>query len=191
MTTRGASLLPLAFMAGNLVWGAQPYRAKRAMVVSGESNATDAGLAILKAGGNAMDAAIAMGFVLGVTHSGMTGLGGGGHILVRMADGRTAFFDFREQAPAKSTRTMFLDADGKLSKDSVIGWKAAAVPGTVKGYETAHKKFGTKPWRDLLQPAIHLAAAGHPLSWMRAAAFRASENAEKLSKFDETKRIFL
>src|SRR5206468_11517317 len=134
---RTVSLLPLACMLGNLVFGAQPYHAKHAMVVSGETNATDAGLAVLRAGGNAVDAAIAMGFVLGVTHSGMTGLGGGGYILVRMADGRTSFLDFREQAPGRATREMFLDAQGNLSKDSVIGWKAAAVPGNVKGYETA------------------------------------------------------
>src|SRR5437879_2389322 len=136
----------LALMAASLVWGAQPYRAKHAMVVSGETNATDVGLSVLKAGGNAMDAAVAMGFVLGVTHSGMTGLGGGGYILVRMADGRTDFFDFREQAPGSASRNMFLDASSNLSKDSVLGWKAAAVPGNVKGFETAHRKFGTKPW---------------------------------------------
>jgi len=171
--------------------GAQPYRAKHAMVVSGETNATDVGVSVLRAGGNAMDAAIAMGFVLGVTHSGMTGLGGGGYILVRMADGRTTFFDFREQAPGRASRNMFLDAAGNLTKDSVIGWKAAAVPGTVKGYETAHRKFGTKPWAELVQPAIKLAAEGHPLSWMRAAAFRDPVNAARLEQFPDTKRIFL
>src|SRR6266700_8140470 len=121
----------LVLMAGMLAWGAQPYRAKHAMVVSGETNATDAGLAVLKSGGNAIDAAVAMGFVLGVTHSGMTGLGGGGYVLVRMADGTTAFFDFREQAPGRASRDMFLDASGNLSPDSVVGWRAAAVPGNV------------------------------------------------------------
>ena len=191
MTMRRVSLLLLAFMTGNLVWGAQPYRAKRAMVVSGEANATDAGLAVLKSGGNAIDAAVAMGFVLGVTHSGMTGLGGGGYILVRKADGRTTFLDFREQAPGRASRDMFLDAQGNLSKDSVIGWKAAAVPGNVKGYETAHKKFGTKQWADLLQPAIKLAAQGHPVSWMHASAFRTAESTAKLGQFPESKRIFL
>src|SRR6266568_6633240 len=185
------ALILLGFMGGELGWGAQPHRARRAMVVSGETNATEAGLSVLKSGGNAMDAAVAMGFVLGVTHSGMTGLGGGGYILVRMADGRTAFFDFREQAPGRASRDMFLDAVGKLSKDSVIGWKAAAVPGNVKGYETAHKKFGTKPWADLLQPAIKLAAQGHPVSWMRASAFRTAESTAKLGQFPESKRIFL
>src|SRR5438552_16365365 len=117
-----APLLLLGFMTGDLGWSAQPYRARRAMVVSGESNATEVGLKVLKSGGNAMDAAVAMGFVLGVTHSGMTGLGGGGYILVRMADGRTAFFDFREQAPGRATRDMFLDAAGQLLKVSLIGW---------------------------------------------------------------------
>src|SRR5437870_1381049 len=156
--SRSAALILLAFMAEMLAWGAQPYRAKHVVVVSGEANATDAGLAVLKSGGNALDAAVAMGFVLGVTHSGTTGLGGGGYILVRMADGRTTFFDFREQAPGRASRGMFLDANGKLSQDSVIGWKAVAVPGNVKGFETAHRKFGTRPWAELLQPAIKLAA---------------------------------
>jgi len=183
--------LAVALIAGNLLWSAQPYRAKRAMVVSGETNASDTGLAVLKAGGNAMDAAIAMGFVLGVTHSGMTGLGGGGYILVRMADGRTDFFDFREQAPGRSTREMFLDAKGNLTQDSVIGWKAAAVPGQVKGFETAHRKFGTRPWADLVRPAIKLAAEGHPLSWGRAAAFKDPAVTKRLEQFPESKRIFL
>ena len=181
----------VALVAGNLVWGAPPYRAKRAMVVSGETNATDTGLAVLKAGGNAIDAAVAMGFVLGVTHSGMTGLGGGGYILVRMADGRTTFLDFREQAPGRSSREMFLDANGNLTQDSVVGWKAAAVPGQVKGLETAHRKFGKRPWAELVQPAIKLAAEGHPLSWMRAAAFRNPANVKRLEQYLETKRIFL
>jgi gamma-glutamyltranspeptidase/glutathione hydrolase len=108
-----------------------------------------------------------------------------------MSDGRTDFFDFREQAPGSASRNMFLDANGNLSKDSVFGWKAAAVPGNVKGFETAHRKFGTKPWAELLQPAIKLAAQGHPLSWMRAAALRNPVNAELLERFPESKRIFL
>jgi gamma-glutamyltranspeptidase/glutathione hydrolase len=178
-------------MTGTLLWGAQPYRAKHAMVVSGEANATNAGLTVLDAGGNAMDAAVAMGFVLGVTHSGMTGLGGGGYILVRMADGRTCFFDFREQAPGRSTREMFLDAKGNLTQDSVLGWKAAAVPGQVRGFEAAHRKFGTRPWAELLKPAIRLAADGHPLSWMRAAAFKDPANVKRLEQFPESRRIFL
>ncbi len=167
--------------------GAQPRRAAHAMVVSAETNATNAGIAVLKRGGNALDAAIAMGFVLSVTHSGMTGLGGGGYALVRMADGQTAFFDFRERAPLSASRDMFIH-DGKLSQDSVLGWKAAAVPGNIKGYEAAHKQFGTQPWSELLQPAIDIALHGHALSYMRAEALR---NTPSLLDFPETKRIFL
>src|SRR5262249_30080456 len=99
---RALALLTLALLSSaameDLVWGAQPLRAKHAMVTSGETNATEAGLSVLKSGGNAMDAAVAIAFVLGVTHSGMCGLGGGGYALVRMADGRAAFFDLRERA---------------------------------------------------------------------------------------------
>jgi gamma-glutamyltranspeptidase/glutathione hydrolase len=177
----------VSFLSAGLVWGAQPYRARHAMVVSGESTASEIGARVLQAGGNAIDAAVAVGFALGVTHSGMTGLGGGGYILVRLNDGRTDFFDFRERAPGKASRNMFLRADGRLSEDSVIGWRAAAVPGNVRGYELAHQKFGTRPWVDLLQPAIQLAAKGHPISYMRAQALRAAEN---LSKDPESRRIF-
>jgi gamma-glutamyltranspeptidase/glutathione hydrolase len=185
---RLASLILLACMQENLVWGAQPYRARRAVVVSGETNASDTGLSVLKSGGNAMDAAVAMGFVLGVTHSGMCGLGGGGYILLRMHDGRSAFLDFREQAPGCASRDMFLDAKGNLSAESVTGWRAAAVPGTVKGFELAHRKFGAKPWADLLQPAIDLARKGHSLSYMRSQALRGTES---LKKDPESTRVFL
>jgi gamma-glutamyltranspeptidase/glutathione hydrolase len=166
---------------------AQSVRAKHSMVVSGESNATEIGVAVLNNGGNAMDAAVAMGFALGVTHSGMCGLGGGGYILTRMADGRTAFFDFRERAPGKASRDMFLGPDGKLSPDSVTGWRAAAVPGNVRGFELAHRKFGTRPWAELLQPSIRLASHGHPLSWLRAQEFRDGGN---LAADRESRRVF-
>src|SRR5437773_2589227 len=92
VTSIGMILLLLATMLTDVLWPAQPQRARQAMVVSGDSAATDAGLTVLKAGGNAMDAATAMAFALGVTHSAMTGLGAGGHALVRMHDGRTSFF---------------------------------------------------------------------------------------------------
>src|SRR5262249_43775377 len=176
---RALALLTLALLSSaameDLVWGAQPLRAKHAMVTSGETNATEAGLSVLKSGGNAMDPAVALASVLGVPPSGMCGLGGGGYALVRMADGRAAFFDFRERAPAKASRDMFTLPDGKLSPDSLRGWRAAAVPGTVKGFETAHRKFGRQPWAGLLKPAIRLALDGHPLSWGRAQSFRQSK----------------
>jgi gamma-glutamyltranspeptidase/glutathione hydrolase len=117
----------------------------------------------------------------------MTGLGGGGYVLVRMADGKTAFYDFRERAPLSASRNMFI-RDGKLTQDSVLGWKAAAVPGTVKGYEAVHKDFATRPWAELLQPAIDLAIKGYRLSYLRAEAFK---NTPALLDFPETKRTFL
>ncbi|MGH9662462.1 MAG: gamma-glutamyltransferase, partial [Bryobacteraceae bacterium] len=166
----------------------QPVRAKRAMVATGESSATDAGVAVLKSGGSAMDAAVAIGFALGVTHSGMGGLGGGGYLLARFADGRTAFVDFREKAPGKSSRDMFLDAAGAMSADSRVGWRAAGVPGTVRGLEYAHKKWGRKAWAELLEPAIGLAEKGSPVNWGRAEGLR---SAKALAADPESKRIFL
>src|SRR5437763_13208706 len=172
----GMILLLLATMFTNVLWSAQPQRSRQAIVVSGDPAATDVGLAVLKAGGNAMDAATAMAFALGVTHSGMTGLGAGGHVLVRMSDGRTSFFDFREQAPGKASRDMFLDAHGNVSPDAVTGWRAAALPGYVKGWEMMHGKCGVKRWKERLQPAIRLAGPGFRGSLLEPDNFRSNEN---------------
>src|SRR5207253_3749046 len=113
----------------------EPVRARHAIVVAQEQHATDVGVAVLKEGGNAVDAAVAVGFALAVTHPTAGNIGGGGFMLVRMADGRTTFIDFREKAPAKSSRDMYLDEKGKLTKDSLVGWRAAGVPGSVRGLE--------------------------------------------------------
>src|SRR5438067_6682123 len=118
--------------------GRQPVRARHAMVVTVEPHATDIGVDVLKAGGNAVDAAVAIGFGLAVTHPSAGNLGGGGFMLVRFADGRTTFLDFRERAPAASSRDMYLDSAGKPTEDSVTGYRASGVPGTVKGLEFAH-----------------------------------------------------
>lgn len=182
-------LLSLCVAFGSqMAHAAQPVHARHAMVVTGETNATEIGVQVLQSGGNAIDAAVAIGFALGVTHSGMCGLGGGGHLLVRTADGRTAFFDFRERAPGKASHDMFTQPDGTLSPESLAGWRAAATPGTVRGLDAAHQKLGSKPWPELLQPAIDLAAKGYPLSYGRAQAFQASK---LLARFPESKRIFL
>src|SRR5229473_2388246 len=111
-----------------VLFAREPVRARHAMVVAQEPNATDAGVAVLRAGGNAVDAAVAVGFALAVTHPTAGNIGGGGFMLVRMADGSTTFIDFREKAPAKSSRDMYLDEKGKLTKDSLVGWRAAGVP---------------------------------------------------------------
>jgi len=159
------------------------------MVVSQEPHATDAGVAVLKAGGNAVDAAVAVAFALAVTYPRAGNLGGGGFLLVRLADGRKSFVDFREQAPAAASRDMYLDADGHVTRDSLVGWRAAGVPGTVRGLELAHRKYGSKPWAQLVAPAIRLATQGFPLSHGEAETLR--EHADTLKRFTDSKRIFL
>jgi gamma-glutamyltranspeptidase/glutathione hydrolase len=167
----------------------EPVYARKGMVVAQEPLATDVGVAVLKSGGNAVDAAVAVGFALAVTHPFAGNIGGGGFMLIRLADGRRTFIDFRETAPGKATRNMYLDAQGNLTPDSLIGWRAVAVPGTVRGFELAHKKYGSKPWAELLQPAIRLASSGFPISYWQMLSFRA--NADSFAPFPDSKRIFL
>src|SRR3984885_3804876 len=135
-------------------WGAQPVHARHAMVVTAEQPAPDAGVAVLQAGGNAVDAAVAVGFALAVTHPSAGNIGGGGFMLVRLADGRTTFIDFRERAPEHASHNMYLDAQGKPTRDSIEGWRATGVPGTVRGFELAHQKYGKIKWSEIMAPAI-------------------------------------
>src|SRR4051795_2476000 len=121
----------------------EPVKAEHGMVVAQEPIAADAGVTVLKSGGNAVDAAIAVGFALAVTHPSAGNLGGGGFMLIRLADGKTTFLDFREAAPAKSNRDMYLDRDGNPTKDSIFGWRSSGTPGSVAGFDSAHKKFGS------------------------------------------------
>src|SRR6187200_996865 len=103
----------------------QPLRARHGMAVAMEAQAADVGIAVLQKGGNAVDAAVAMGFAMAATHPFAGNLGGGGFMLVRFADGRSTFIDFREMAPAKSSRNMYLDAKGELTKESLVGWRSS------------------------------------------------------------------
>ncbi|MCU0247007.1 MAG: gamma-glutamyltransferase [Bryobacter sp.] len=183
----------------------QPVRARQAMVVAQEPLAAEVGLRVLKDGGNAVDAAVAVGFALAVTHPTAGNLGGGGFLLVRMADGTTTFFDFREQAPGAATRDMYLDGEGKMTRDSLVGWRASGVPGTVKGLETAHRKLGRKSWSDLLAPAVALARDGFPVSYSLATNLRNAGRSARndgtpnwqlttggvLGRFAESKRVYL
>ncbi|MCY1057769.1 gamma-glutamyltransferase [Nannocystis sp. SCPEA4] len=137
-------------------------------VTSAELNASEVGLAILKKGGNAVDAAVAVGLALAVTHPSAGNLGGGGFMVIRMADGRNVAIDYREVAPAAATPKMFLDAKGNPTRESVDGPKAAGIPGTVAGLALAHEQFGTMPWRDLVLPAVALAREGHKLDSFHA-----------------------
>lgn len=166
-----------------------PVRAQHAMVVAQEPLAADVGRRVLMDGGNAVDAAVAIGLALAVTHPSAGNLGGGGFMLVRLAGGKTAFLDFREAAPAKSDRDMYLDRDGNPTKDSIFGWRSSGTPGSVAGFDSAHKKFGSKPWAELVAPALKLARDGFPVSQTLAESFAASQ--KMLASDPESKRIFL
>src|SRR5436305_15248650 len=141
-------------------WSAHPVRARRGMVVTRERHATDAGVKVLEDGGNAVDAAVAVGFALAVTHPSAGNIGGGGFMLIRLAAGRSTFIDFRERAPGAASRNMYLDASGKATQDSLIGYRASGVPGTVRGLEYASKKYGKQPWAELRTTAVQLASKG-------------------------------
>jgi gamma-glutamyltranspeptidase/glutathione hydrolase len=143
-----------------------PERAKHGMVVSSHHLASQVGVEIMKKGGNAIDAAIATGFALAVTHPSAGNIGGGGFMVVYMNDGRVTAFDFREKAPVAAHEKMYLDANGQYVKNlNHDGYLAIGVPGTVAGFFLAHEKLGSKPMPDLIAPAINLAEKGFPLSW--------------------------
>ena len=151
-------------LAGSLL-ARQPVHAQHAMVVAQEPLATDVGVAVLKAGGNAVDAAVAVGFALAVTYPFAGNIGGGGFMLVRFADGRTTFIDFREKAPLKASRNMYLDANGKLTRDSLVGWRASGVPDRCADSNWRTRSTDASPGPKLLDPAVELASGGFPVSY--------------------------
>jgi gamma-glutamyltranspeptidase / glutathione hydrolase len=139
----------------------RPVAAEHGMVVTAQHLATEVGVNTLKAGGNAVDAAVAVGYALAVVYPAAGNLGGGGFMTIRFADGRKTFLDFRETAPRAATRDMYLDKDGKIVDGlSTVGWLAVGVPGTVSGLEYARKKYGTKTRAALIDPAVELADDG-------------------------------
>lgn len=142
----------------------KPVKAKHGMVVSADPLASQAGLEILKKGGNAVDAAVAVGFALAVTYPGAGNIGGGGFMNVRFADGRSYAIDYREKAPLKATRDMYLDsAENFLPDESTFGHKAAGVPGAVAGMLLGLEKFGTMKRKSVISPAYELASKGFEL----------------------------
>lgn len=165
----------------------QPVFARHAMVIA-QQPADEAGLAVLRKGGNAVDAAIAVGFALNAVYPYAGALGGGGFMLVRMADGRTTFIDFREKAPGAASRGMYLDAAGDLTRDSVEGWRSSGVPGTVKGFALAHSKFAKLPWAADLAPAVDLASKGFTVSYGFAEQLKTSRS---LARDPESTRVWL
>ena len=136
-----------------------------AMVASAHPLATKVGLEILKDGGNAYDAAVALQFALAVVYPQAGNIGGGGFAVIRESNGTTASLDFREMAPSAATKDMYVDASGQAdSRLSRLGHLACGVPGSVAGMWELHQKYGSKPWDELLKPAITLAFKGFPLS---------------------------
>jgi gamma-glutamyltranspeptidase/glutathione hydrolase len=141
-----------------------PVAAEHGMVVTAQHLATDVGVEVLRSGGNAVDAAVAVGYALAVVYPAAGNLGGGGFMVLHLADGREVFVDFRERAPMAATAGMFLDADGNPDATrSTLGHLAVAVPGTVAGLELARGKYGTRKRKELIAPAIELAERGFVL----------------------------
>jgi len=183
-----AELLVVASLA-SAGWAAsmRPVHAPHAMVASVHELASEVGVQIMQSGGNAVDAAVATGFALAVVHPQAGNLGGGGFMLIRMADGVTHFVDFREKAPAAATADMYLDAQGNvIERASLVGYKAIGVPGSVAGLAYAQKNYGKLPLAQVVAPAIKLARDGYALAWEDARDLRDND----LAKFSESKRIF-
>jgi gamma-glutamyltranspeptidase/glutathione hydrolase len=164
-----------------------PVHAQHGIVVSVHELASQAGVEIMRAGGNAVDAAVATGFALAVVHPSAGNIGGGGFMLIRMADGKTHFIDYREKAPAGATRDMYLDAQGNVIEGaSEYGYKAIGVPGSVAGMLYAEQKYGKLTLQKVMAPAIRLAREGYELSWGEARDL----HDKYLSQFSESRRIF-
>jgi gamma-glutamyltranspeptidase/glutathione hydrolase len=171
----------------------EPVRAKHGIVASTNEIASQVGVDIMKRGGNAVDAAIAVAFALAVTHPAAGNLGGGGFMMIRLKNGKTTAIDYREMAPAAATRNIYLDKDGNLIEGeggSLVGYRAAGVPGTVRGMELALQKYGSGKltWAQLVEPARRL-ANGFAVTYSLARSLRGSS--DYLSQYPETKRIYL
>jgi gamma-glutamyltranspeptidase / glutathione hydrolase len=176
-----------------LVWAVpaaaamRPTHAQKAMVVSIHELASDAGVEVMKQGGNAIDAAVATGFALAVVHPQAGNIGGGGFMLIRMADGTLHFLDYREKAPAAATADMYLDKEGNvLPRLSIVGYKAIAVPGSVAGMVKAEKQWGKLGLAKVMAPAIRIARDGFSLPYEYEKEFQD----ENLAKFPESRRLF-
>src|SRR5258707_1722778 len=171
-------------------WPREAVRGAKAMVATDEDLGSEAGVEILKRGGNAVDAAVAVAFALAVVEPAAGNIGGGGFMLIRLANGKTTFLDYREVAPGKATRDMYIGKDGKLDEEaSVIGYRSVAVPGTVAGLALALKTYGSMKLADVMAPAIRLAENGFPVSQRLAHEFEAERPA--LQRFAFSRRIFL
>ncbi len=176
--------------------GLKPVHAKRAMVVSIHPEAAEVGAEIMRQGGNAVDAAVAVGFALAVVHPSAGNIGGGGFMLLRKANGEVHFLDFREKAPRAATRDMYLDQQGNvIPKASQFGYKAIGVPGSVAGLVYAQQHWGKLPLRTVMQPAIRLAREGVRLTYDEARSMHYERNSQTMQMenralLGDAKRIF-
>ena len=172
----------------------QAVRARHGIVASTNQLASRVGVEILKRGGNAVDAAIAVEFALAVTHPSAGNLGGGGFMMIRLQNGKTTAIDYREMAPAAATRDIYLDQNGNLIKGeggSLLGYRAPGVPGTVRGMELALKKYGSGKisWARLIEPARTLAVNGFPVSHSLASAL--AKKKDQFGLYEDSRKIFL
>jgi gamma-glutamyltranspeptidase/glutathione hydrolase len=180
------TLLPLSSFAAS----PEPVKAEHGMVVTAQHLASDVGVEVLQKGGNAVDAAIAVGYALAVTYPTAGNIGGGGFMTIRLKDGTTTFLDFRERAPLGSTKTMYLDGKGNIVKGlSTDGYLAVGVPGSVAGFEAARIKYGTRSREELMAPAIRLAKDGFVLEQGDVVSLKGG--AKKLAKDEAAAAIFL
>lgn len=190
ITAKSLLVAVLAIFLAIPAWPLTPVAAQHGMVVAAEPLATDVGVEIMKAGGNAVDSAVAVGFALAVTFPYAGNIGGGGFMLIRMAKGESVVIDYREEAPAGASRNMYLNTQGELVPNaSTLGPLAVGVPGTVAGLALAESKYGKLGLARVLEPAIRLAGDGFPVNYELSRSllrYRA-----RFSKFAESERIFL
>ncbi|MGH6859169.1 MAG: gamma-glutamyltransferase [Phyllobacterium sp.] len=187
-----AAALSLALAPFNAGFAAspEPVAAEHGMVVTAQHLASEVGVNVLKSGGNAVDAAVAVGYALAVVYPVAGNIGGGGFMTIRLKDGKTTFLDFRERAPLAATKTMYLDEKGNMVDGlSTDGYLAVGVPGSVLGLETAREKYGTKSREELMGPAIRYARDGFVLDQGDIASLQ--DGAQKLAKDKAAAEIFL
>src|SRR2546426_6401875 len=184
-TTRRALIASGWPLAGR----AKPVASRQAMVVSGHPLASDVGVEILRRGGNAVDAAVAVAFALAVVEPVAGNIGGGGFMLIRDPGGTVRALDYREAAPRRATPGMYVDSTGKPAASSLTGHLSVGVPGSVAGLWEAHRKYGKLPWKDLVAPAIVLARDGHVLDGPRS--HQIGREASRLARCPASRAQFL
>lgn len=182
-------ILLIIFQLNSFAEAPDPVRGKNGMVVSASKLASEVGVEILKKGGNAIDAAVAVGFTLAVTHPAAGNIGGGGFMVIRLKDGTATTIDYREKAPIKAHEKMFLDSSGNfLPELSQQGTTSAGVPGSVAGLIYALEKYGTMKLKDVLEPAIKLAEEGFYLDYRLTQSINYSYN--DFIKYPSSEKIF-